>query len=588
MKKTIKNLMFAGLFSITLIFNSCQEEYEEVNDDNEEQTITASSITASLIKNTTTKDGSFDNIVDGASCFAIKFPYTVEVSGIQIIIDSKEDLHTIEEIFDKFDNDEDILEILFPITITLGDYTEITIENKDSLLELIAKCTEGEDDDIECIDFVYPIALFTFDINEQKTGEVAINSDEKLRRFFADLKDDDLVSIDFPIILKKFDGTEIIINNNAELAMALETAKNECDEDDDNDYNDDDFSKERLDAYIAECPWLVSEVKRDGTNQTNQYFEYLMNFTEDGMVTVKDKNDNILTGTWKTSISDRGMLLDLEFEVLVDFNSQWLVYDIGEGRIKFFGDNNNKIILKLFCEDNVNDGDDPNTLREILKECEWVIHKVKNQGEEIDRLLGYKFKFMAEGVVKLTNGINTSEGTWEVGLNSEMNLALLISIGNEGSINFNWPLRDLNNDRLKFNVEEIGYELVLQRTCNDDANDGDVVEIRNIMLGGQWSVALYENEGENSTANYVEMDFSFALFNQVEVSINDDPQIGGLWRISRDSGDNILFYLNFDDSIIYGELTESWYIVEVTSDRIELVYEDENVNFKTLVFEKRI
>jgi hypothetical protein len=587
MKKIIKNLMYSGLFSLALIFNSCQEEFEEVNGGNDQETIMASSNTASLIKNTSTNDGSFDNIVDGASCFAINFPYTVEVAGVQITIDSIEDLHLIEEIFDEFDDDEDILELLFPITITLGDFTEIVIENKEALRELVAECTGGDDDDIECIDFVYPITLFTFDINEQQTGTVVINSDRELRRFFAGLEEDDLVSIDFPITLKKYDGTEIMVNSNAELAIALETAKDECDEDDDNDFNDDDFSEERLDAYVVECPWLVREVKRDGTNQTGQYFEYLMNFTEDGTVTVRDREGNMLTGNWETSISDRGVVLDLEFETLVDFNLQWVVYEIGERKIKLFGDDNNKIILKQFCEDDTNGSDDPETLREILKECEWVIRKVKNQGEEINRLLGYKFEFMAEGVVTLSNGINTSEGTWEVGLNEEMKLALLISLG-DGAIDFNWPLRDLTNQRLKFEVEDVDYELILQRTCDDDANDGDVPEIRNIMLGGNWNVALYDNEGQDGTAAFEGMDFSFALFNQVEVSINDDPQIGGLWRVTRDKGGNLQFFLNFEDDPTFGELTEAWYIVEVAADRIELVYEDEDVNFKTLVFEKAI
>jgi hypothetical protein len=585
MKKIIKNLMYLGLFSMALIFNSCQEEFEEVNGGSDQETITASSTTASLIKNTSTNDGSYDNIVDGASCFAINFPYTVEVSGVQITIDSREDLHLIEEIFDEFDDDDDILELIFPIVITLGDFTEITIENKEALRELIAECTEGEDDDIECIDFVYPITLFTFDVNEQQTGSVVIESDKELRRFFAGLEDDDLVSIDFPITLKKFDGTEVMVNSNAELAAALESAKDECDEDDDNDFNDDDFSEERLDALLAECPWLVREVKRDGTNQTDQYFEYLMNFNEDGTVTVRDREQNMLTGTWETSMSDNGVLLNLDFEVLVDFNLQWLVYDIGGDKIKLFGGDDNRIILKQFCEDDTNGEDDPNTLREILRECEWVIRKVKNQGEEINRLLGYKFEFMAEGVVTLSNGINTSEGTWEVGLNEDMKIALLISLG-DGAIDFNWPLRDLTNERLKFEVEDIGYELILQRTCDDDANDGDVSEIRNTMLGGQWNVALYDNEGEDGTAAYADMDFSFSLFNQVEVSINDDPQIGGLWRVTRDKGGNLQFFLNFEDDATFGELTEAWYIIEVTADRIELVYEDEEINFKTLVFEK--
>ena len=43
---------------------------------------------------------------------------------------------------------------------------------------------------------------------------------------------------------------EIVVNNNEELERTINEAKDACDEDDDNDYGDDDFTKERLDEYI--------------------------------------------------------------------------------------------------------------------------------------------------------------------------------------------------------------------------------------------------------------------------------------------------------------------------------------------------
>nr|WP_299385801.1 hypothetical protein [Allomuricauda sp.] len=583
MKKLI-NLMYASFVLMALTFTSCQEEFEDVTGGTENETIQADSSTALLIENTSSNDGSYDNIVDGASCIALKFPYTVEVNGITVTIDSREDLHTIEDIFDEVDIDEDILEIIFPITITLPDFTEIVLENVEQLRELAAECREGgDDDDIECIDFVYPITLFTFDINEQQTGEVTVENDEQLRRFFKGLEDDDLVSIQFPITLKKYDGTEIVVDSVAELARALEMAKDECDEDDDDDYNDDDFDEERFDFCLTQCPWKIMEVVRDEVNQTDQYYARIIKFFEGGGVTVTDGSGNVVEGTWSSSFTDRGPLLTLEFETLVDFNLEWLVYEIGDHTIKLYNENGNKIILKQLCED---DEPGPDTLREILKECEWIIRKVKNQGEEIDRLLGFKFKFLPDGVVTLSDGETTSEGTWEIGLNNDEVLSLLITMGSEPGVSFEWPLRDLTHERLKFEVEEIDYELILQRTCEDDANDGDVVEIRGAMLDGTWTVALYDDEGENGTANYTDMDFDFAESNRVAVSINDDPQISGLWRITRDKGDNLQFFLNFDDDGVFGELTEAWYIMEVSADRIELVYEDENVNYKTLVFEK--
>jgi len=590
MKNLINNLMYVGLIIVALTFTACQEEFEEVGGDNDQETITASSTTADLIINTASNDGSFDNIVDGASCLAIEFPYIVEVGGIQITIDSKEDLHSIEEIFDEFDDDENILDILFPITITLGDFSELVIESKEALRELASQCIEGgDDDDIECIDFVYPITLFTFDINEQETGSVTVSSDRELRLFFKERGENELVSIDFPVTLKKADGTELVVNSNGELANALESAKDECDEDDDDDYNDDDFDEERFDFCLTECPWEVREVIRGDMNATEQYLEYVMDFMEDGTVNVIIEGDVVVPGTWSSSFTDRGPLLTLEFEQLVDFNLEWLVYEIGDHTIKLYAnEGSDKIILKQLCEDDDEEGEDPDTLREILKECAWIIRKVELQNEEIRRLLGFEFKFLPEGVATLSDGITTGEGTWEIGYNDEQVLALLIEFGSEPAVNFNWPLRDLDDNRLRFEVEEIGYELVLQRECNASAGDGDVSEIRNIMLGGQWNVAMYDNEGVNGTDNFAGMDFSFSMFNQVEVSVNDDPITAGVWRILRGYGDNLQLYLNLGDDNTFGELTEAWYVTEVSANRIELVYEDENVNFKTLVFEKKM
>ena len=587
MKKFLNSLFYAGLFMAALNFTACQSEFEEINGGDEQETIKASSSTAALIEETCSQDGSFDNIVDGASCIAVQFPYTVEVNGIEITIDSREDLHAIEEIFDEFDTDDDILDILFPITITLADFTEIVIENKDQLRELAADCLEGgDDDDIECIDFVYPITLYTFDINDQQSGEIKVESDEQLRKFFNELEDNDLISIDFPLTLKKYDGTEIVVNSNAELAMALSNAKNECDEDDDDDYNDDDFTEERLDAYLVECPWEVREVIRDNVSQTDQYFEYLMAFTEDGGVTVKDHGGNVLNGTWSTSQTDHGVLLTLSFDVLVDFNLEWLVYEIEEGKIKLYAENGNKIILKQRCDINPGETPDPETLRSILKECEWIIKKVKNQGEEIDRLLGYEFKFMAEGVVTLSNGITTSEGTWDIGLNSESVLSLMITMGDEPGVSFEWPVRELFENRLRFEVEDIGYELALLRVCDDSANDGDVAEIRNIMMGGPWNVSTYLVGETEMNTEYAGMDFNFSTNHQVEVSVNDDPIAAGLWRILRDSEEGLKFYINFDSNDSLGNLTEDWKIVEVSANAIELRHENGDGVMEILVFVK--
>ena len=579
---------FMGLILGVLLMGACQEEFEIV-DTGEEEPLSANSTAANLILNTASKDGSFDNIVDSASCFAVNFPYTVEVNGIEITIDSIEDLRLIEEIFDAVELDEDILEILFPITITLADYSEIVVENAEQLRELAAECIEGgEDDDIECIDFVYPLTFFTFDVNNQQTGSVVVNNDEELRRFLDEREEEDIISLEYPVSLVKADGTTVTVNSNAELAMTLESAREECDEDDDNDYNDDDFDEEDLDEYLVECPWEIRDVRRFGNAQTEQYPGWLMNFKEDGSVKLLSPNGGLQEGVWETSQTDNGILLTLEFNEANDFNLSWLVYELDEDRIKFFSNNDNRIILKQRC-DLIEEEEDPETLREILKECDWVIKRVFLDGEEIDRLLGWEFQFYPEGLVKLTNGIGISEGSWEIGENNAGILSLMIDIGQEPGVSFEWPLRHLDDERLKFGIPDTGYDLILLRDCSDDPDD-DVLEITNILLGGGWQVANFDMNNDDITEAFAEMDFNFSNMRQLEVSINDDPQAFGLWRVIRSAEGDLKLILNLSEQgDPFENMTHSWYIdaESLTADRISLIYEVENMT-KILVFEKRI
>ncbi|MEQ5789922.1 hypothetical protein J4E06_02590 [Muricauda sp. NFXS6] len=587
MKKLINNLMRTLLVVLVLGFTACQEEFERIGDDPENQTISASSSTADLIQKTSSNDGSYDNIVDGASCFAVQFPYTVNVNGVEITIDSKEDLDLVEEIFDELDDDDDILDIFFPITITLSDFSEITIENQDQLEQYARECfEEGDDDDIECIDFVYPITLFTFGVDNQQSGQVIIESDREMRRFFDELDDDDLISIEFPITLIKFDGTQVVIENNAALAAALEMAKNQCDEDDDDDYNDDDFTESELDELLLECPLQVRQVIRNSVDNTEQYIERLLTFSADGTVYFTTFTADEIMGTWSTSMSDNGVMLSLDFENFPDFTIDARVYELDDDKIKLYKDDGNKIILKERCDLDDSNPIDREAFIALLKECKWIIKEVENQGEEIERLLGYEFEFAAGGTVTLSNGVNTKQGTWETGLNSQLQLSLMITIGDEPGVSFEWPIRKMLQSRLEFEIDDADHEMTLLRECDNSANDGDVVEIRGIALDGPWNVSLYQEGSTDLTTSFAGMDFNFGEMHQVEVSINADPQATGLWRVLRDSEEGLKFFINFDTMDVLSELTEDWKVVSITSTRIELSDESDDGSVDTLVFEK--
>ncbi|MCM4170359.1 hypothetical protein DHD32_02615 [Arenibacter sp. TNZ] len=586
MKKFMSYLMYGSLLLVALNFTSCQEEFEELPGEDNQEAIMASSSTGQLIQRTSSKDGSYDNIVDEASCFAINFPYVVNVHGLEINIDAVEDLKLIRKLFDEVEIDDDVVDIVFPIHITLSDYTEVKINNKEELRERAKECLEGgDDDDIECIDFVYPIVVYSFDINLQQTGNVTVQNDMQLRRYFAERGDDDLLSFDFPITLELYDDTKISVSNNAELAHAIETAKSECDEDDDNDFHDNDFTQERLEEYLVACPWLVREVFRPNLENSDYYYDYVMNFTEDGKVVMKDRIGNSIIGTWSTRIAEHRVLFKLEFEALADFTLEWFVYDLDNGKIKFYAGEGERIIMKKACDivDNT-----PDTLREILKECSWVIKKVKLNNEEVDRLLGYEFNFHAEGVVTLSNESNISEGQWAITTNAQGRLVMAITMGDEPGVSFEWLLSDLRDKRLKFNIEDDNYELILERVCDNNANDGDVPEIRNILMGGEWMVAKYMDGDNDETQNYAAFTFAF----QAELAVNvtagvTGPTYPGLWRIIRDSEGELKCYLNFGLVEAMRGLMDDWKIVSITNSRIELKNISGDNTTEILVFEKK-
>ena len=175
MKTKMRTLLLLPFFAL-MIFTSCQDEVIHITEPTEAEALVATSELTSMISATAKMDGSKDNIIDKASCLSVELPITVKVNGIEIIIDSEEDYKTIEAIYNEFDDDDDDLEIFFPITIVLANHEQVVIANHDALEDLIEDCKgeDEEDDDIECIDFQYPISFSVYNANFQNVNVVTI------------------------------------------------------------------------------------------------------------------------------------------------------------------------------------------------------------------------------------------------------------------------------------------------------------------------------------------------------------------------------------------------------------------------------
>lgn len=589
MKKIFNYAMYVSLLAIAFSFTACQDEFEEINTGEEPQAITASSATADLIQRTSSNDGSGDNIVDGTSCFEINFPYTVEVNGIELTIDSEEDIDQVEEIFDSIDDDENLLDIIFPITVTAGDFSEITINGLEDLRDLAADCKEGgEDDDIECIDFVYPMTMFTFNVNLEQTSSVEVTSDRELRLFFKDLGDDSLVSFDFPVTLQLYDETTIVVESNQELAIAIENAKDTCDEDDDDDYNDDDFNEDDFKEELVECVWFVTDMIRNDVDQTPQYVNYILNFKEDGTVVTGFRGATTVEGTWTSTVGDDGAKLTIDFESSTDFNLEWTVYDLGDDQIKLYNDASNRIIMKQFCEEDLQELTLEN-LRETLNDCSWVIKRLKNNGDHINRLLGGEFEFQAEGVITLTNQTTVTQGTWEITTNAEGRFVVAISMGDEGAVSFEWLLTDLKDRIIKFNVEETFYELVIVKKCIDDEDEEeDITFIKNIFDNTAWDVAYFAENNDESTVLYADVKLYMENDGTLEVrNVNGDVFSTGNWFVYRNTfTGNLEMLVSFETGSNYLPLANDYQILEIDEMRIELKHENETGLYDHLVLER--
>ncbi|MCF7561109.1 hypothetical protein L3X39_10720 [Sabulilitoribacter multivorans] len=568
MKTKMKTLLLLPFFAL-LMLTSCQDEVVDITPPVEEEALTPESELTALMLSASTMDGSADNVIDKASCLSVKLPITVIVNGLEIIIDSKEDFKVIEAIFKEFEDDEDDLEIIFPITVILSNHEEIVIENRAHLAELVAECRgdNEEDDDIECIDFKYPISFTVYNPNFQVIDVVEIQNDRQLHFFIKRVINAEvLASLNFPVTMVLADGTEIEVNNNIQLANVIREAKDACDEDDDNDYGDDDFTKERLDEYLQSCPWVVHEFKRNEDNLNDHYREYVIVFKAENVVKVYARNGDVLTGTWTTRVTDRGALIKLEFDTLVDFTLEWFVYDLDPGRIKLYQAGGNRIILKKNCD--LNTDITKERIENYLKECFWRVARLSIDGTDNEKdYIGTPLKFFENNVVKIrVNGVFV-EGTYQVLAYNTEGFVLQIQLEGRPNLQLEWFVTFLQPGLIK--LESLGNrdnKMVLMRHCPD--GDDDINYIDDVLITGEWEVALYEDGDVNKTDSFSMYTIDFLESGWIKVTDPNNGVIDGNWLAYRNEGLHLGMHFGIEEP--FNQLNHRWRIVEITPNRVEL------------------
>lgn len=573
--KTIRNkFVIVLLLSLTLF--SCRKEEMDIVEPPQEEVL-ANSV-ANLLLRTASNDGSYDNILDGASCFNIKLPVTVIANGIEVVIETEDDIDIVEDIFDEFDNDTDTLEIIFPITIVLQDFTEVVITSQAELNAAALQCAgENEsDDDIECIDIQYPITASIFNQNNELIETIVISSDEELYNFLENIDPSSIVTFDFPITIILFDGTTIQVNNFQELATAIEDADDSCDEDDDNDPNDDDCNTcttQQLTDVLTGCSdWTIDRLERNDDDLEDIYVGYTFNFDTNGNLTVT-ANSATFNGTWSATGTANNIDVVINVTGLEDVNDTWNLHEIeqqldesnvdlrlGDDRLRFESD----------CTSG--GGIDDTALVTSLTMGDWYVTYFFDDVDETTDFADYIFNFASNNTAAATAPSGTTNGTWSTAAGDETELELNLNFGTTNPLDQladDWDVLEVTNDIIRLKDVSGGDGsvdfLTFERNPVGGGGGGGTTTLQTILPEGIWYVASYIDDGDNETANYTGYTIDWNSAGTV-VATNGGNTNNGTWQVL--SGGNELL-LNFI-GVPFDEFNDDWDVLMVSNTRVEL------------------
>lgn len=564
-------IFFLSLF----LFSSCRTEDVELIVTPENEALEINSAIANLMIRVSMNDGSNDNIIDHANCLDIVLPITVIVNGIEVIVNNEDDFDTIEDIIDEFDNDIDTIEIVFPITIILSDFTEIIINNSDELNDYASQCNgeNEEDDDIECIDFHYPITASIFNTNNEIIGTIVIENDEDLYHLIEELDEDIIVTIDFPITVTLWDGTEMVINDMIELQTVIEGAINQCDEDDDYDHNDDDCdscSSDILNSILTDCEnWVVDKLERNDEDLEDIYVGYLFNFLSNGTLTV-DEGGNTYNGTWESNGTGNNITVDINVPELPDFNDAWILHEIDQGPDETNVDlrlGDDRLRFESDCSSG-GGGVDDTILVGALTTGDWYVTFYFDDNDETSNYSDYVFNFASDGSATATDSSGPTNGTWSTSAGDETELELNLNFGIIPPLDElaeDWDVLEVTNDiiRLKDVSGGDGSEDFL--TFERDPLGSGGTGLDDILSDGTWYVATYLDDGDDETADYTGYDLTFNT--DGTVIADNGSLIYGTWMVLN-GGNNLL--LEFGSSIPFDEFNDDWDVLSATNTQVDL------------------
>jgi len=572
--KTILKKPFILLLIIGFAFTSCQKEDEEFIDLENEETVTANSVLTNLLIRSAQNFGIIDDLIDGNSCATIKFPFTVIANGQKVTLQNEDDFEIIEDIFDQFPNDQDTLEIVFPITLILEDYSEVVVNSQQELDALVANCeSSGGSNSIGCVQFVYPITFFVYNEDQQQTGTVVVNSDLELYLFLSGLDDDDFISLQFPVSVILNDGSTVEVSSNAELQQLIEGCDNST---------TDPVDPTELEQALTDGVWYVTYFF-DDFDETADFNGYEFSFFADNTAQATN-GSNTVPGSWSLSGSSTPDLI-LNFgddDPFDELDEDWDIIEATNEIIRLRDESGDGSIDYLTFERTPATGGGGTTTNEFIDTItngNWYVNLLEDDGEvETCDYVQYEFVYNIDGTVAAISSNNTVNGFWTVE-NDSSGLDLILNFDITGEDD---PFEDLNDDWdvTSFNQDEIALldvsgggggtdTLVFGRNpATGCGSTGNVQLLIDTLSDGEWFVAEYLDDGADETADYNGYTLTFDASGIVEAS-NGSNQFNGTWMVALDGG-QLELTLDFGTQIPFDEFNDDWDVLTFNATSVEL------------------
>lgn len=313
--------------TVILFLWSCQSETDD-QDYNTQETVTSVSPLTTYLQRVAMVQTVQDNIIDRSSYCTIKLPYTVTVNNTTIAVNTTADYQKVADNINANTYDDDIVKIVFPVTMVYYNYIEKNIPNEADFNTLIDYWNLYPDllSKINGLNINYPITINIYNSANQIASSQSIISDQAFFNFIKNLSSSQYISLQYPISIADYNNQTKSITSNLEFENAIKYAIDYCAE---NNIVTLDFA-----ATITNGSWQIPYFF-DSSEKTSSYSGYSFVFKSDKSV-IATKGSTTETGQWDSTLEYGVRQLKITFstELLGKLNSNWKLFEFNNSQIR--------------------------------------------------------------------------------------------------------------------------------------------------------------------------------------------------------------------------------------------------------------